>query len=95
MYHFSEFFYGGLCQNPPVAQRLSEIIVIEDFKSAVGNQAFGHSDAFGCLVVLHDGSYDARQCKSRTVQGMAELGLLGFCVAVTAFQTVCLIALEV
>ena len=72
-----------------------EIIVIKHLEAAIRHETLGNAYAFWCLVVLDNGSDYARQRKSRPVERMAQFGFLGLAVTVTAFQTVCLIALEV
>ena len=37
-----------------------EVLVVEHFKTAVGNQHLRHTDAFGHLVVLNDSGHNAR-----------------------------------
>ena len=70
-------------------------LLINNIKSKIRSQALGHDDAVGRLVVLQQGGDDARQGKGRAVQRVAELGLLGCCVAVAALQAVSLIGVEV
>ena len=77
------------------SKTFSEVLVIEDFETAVGHQTLGYTDAFFRLVVLDDGGHDTGQRQCRTVQGMAEFCLLGLGVAVAALQAVGLVALEV
>ncbi len=71
------------------------VLAVYQLKTAVGYKALRHTDALGGLVVLQNRGHDARQGKGRTVQRVAELGLLVRRTAVTALQTVGLIGVEI
>ena len=79
---------------PPVCGIL-KILVVKHLESAIRHEHLGHPYAFGSLVVLHYCSHDARQGERRAVKRMAQFGLLGLGIAVTALQAVGLVALEV
>ena len=70
-------------------------LVVDHVEAAIRHQTFWHTDAFRSLVVFEDGSQDTWQSQCRTVQGVAEFGLLVLSTAVAAFQTVGLIGVEV
>ena len=72
-----------------------EVLVVEHVESAVRNENLRYANAFRSLIVLDNGGNDTRKSESRTVESMAKLGLSGLGVAITAMQTVGLIALEV
>ena len=68
--------------------------LVNHLKSRIRNQCLRYADAFRCLVVLQQCGDDARQGKCGAVQRVAKFGLLVLR-AVAAFQTVCLIGVEV
>ena len=68
--------------------------LVNHLEAQIGDESLGHTDAFGCLVVLQQGSYNAGQSQSRAVQSVAQFGLL-LGSAVTALQAVGLIIVEV
>ena len=72
-----------------------EVLVVEHVESAVRNENLRYANAFWSLIVLDNGGNDTRKSESRTVESVAKLGLSGLGVAITAMQTVCLIAFEV
>ena len=55
---------------------LFEVLIVEVFESAIWNKDFRNSYSFWSLIVLHDCSYDSRQCECRTVECVAEFCLL-------------------
>ena len=72
-----------------------EVLVVEHVESAVRNENLRYANAFRSLIVLDNGGNDTRKSESRTVERVAKLGLSGLGVAITAMQTVGLIAFEV
>lgn len=72
-----------------------EVLVVEHVESAVRNENLRYANAFRSLIVLDNGGNDTRKSESRTVESVAKLGLSGLGVAITAMQTVGLIAFEV
>ncbi len=69
-------------------------LLVDDVETGVFAQAFGHHDAFGSLVVFQKGGHYSGQSERRAVEGVTEMSLLVIA-AVTAFEAVCLICLEV
>ena len=69
--------------------------LIDDVTAHVGYEGSGNLDAVLRLVVLQQGSHDARQGKGRAVQRVTELRLLASLRTITALQTVGLIGVEV
>ena len=67
---------------------------VNHFKPAIRNQRFRDADAFGRLVILQQSGHDTGQSQSGSVQRMAKFNLL-VRIAVTAFQTVGLISVEI
>lgn len=70
-------------------------LVVNHLEAAVGHEHLRHADALGCLVILQNGGYDARQSQCRTVEGVAQLNLLVVSTTEATVQAVGLIALEV
>ena len=58
-------------------------------------QGFWDADAFGALVVFEQGSHDARQGQSRTIESVAEGGLLVVLAAIAALEAVGLVGVEI
>lgn len=53
------------------------------------------ADAFWCLVVLQEGSYDTGQCQSRAVEGVCQSNFLILSTAITAVEAIGLVGIEV
>ena len=68
--------------------------LLNHIKSRIRNQRLRNADAFGSLVVFEQCCDDTRQSQCATIQRMAELCLF-ILVTITAFQTVCLVIIEV
>ena len=73
----------------------SSLPLVDNVTAHVGNEGCWNLDAVLGLIVLQQGSNDARQGESRAVKRVAELGLLVVGTTVAALQTVGLIGVEV
>ena len=73
---------------------LVDFNLINYFKSTVRNQRLRNANALGGLVIFKECCNDAWERKSRTIEGVAEFGLL-VGIAIAALEAVCLVAVEV
>ena len=64
------------------------LVAADVVEAGVFAQYLGDYDAVGLLIVFEDGCNDAGQCKSRTVEGVAETGLLVAVLAETELEPV-------
>lgn len=74
---------------------LLKILIVQHLETAIRDKTPWNTDALRGLVVLDYCSYDAWQCQCRAVESVAKLNFLVVGMTIAAFQTVCLIALEV
>ena len=69
-------------------------MLVDNVETGVFLQHLRDVDTLGRLVVFEQGSHDSRQCQSRAVEGVAQVGLL-VGTTVAALQTVGLVCVEV
>ena len=67
---------------------------VDDREAGVLLQALRHADTLGSLVVLEQGSQDARQGESRAIERVAEVSLLVL-TTIAALEAIGLISVEV
>ena len=77
------------------SSNIKHVSLVNHFKTCIWNKGTWNTYTLFCLIVLQECCYNAGQGQSGAVQGVAELGLLGFAIAKTALQTVGLIGVEV